>query len=129
ENFQWFNYGLGHYYFFGTHKPGFTDINRKFQRAKVGMPIPPGGSIGTPDEVRSTIRAFHDAGIDQIILLHQAGHVQHEHICESLELFAKEVMPEFADGEEDREAKKMRELEPYIEQAMKRKETLREVAE
>ena len=30
-----------------------------------------------------------------MILLNQAGRNQHEHICESLELFAKEVMPEF----------------------------------
>ena len=30
-----------------------------------------------------------------MILLNQAGKNSHEHICESLELFAKEVMPEF----------------------------------
>jgi len=30
-----------------------------------------------------------------VILLNQAGKNSHEHICESLELFAKEVMPEF----------------------------------
>jgi len=30
-----------------------------------------------------------------VILLNQAGKTTHEHICESLELFATEVMPEF----------------------------------
>ena len=30
-----------------------------------------------------------------MILLNQAGKNSHEHICESLELFGKEVMPEF----------------------------------
>jgi hypothetical protein len=30
-----------------------------------------------------------------VILLNQAGKNSHEHICDSLELFAKEVMPEF----------------------------------
>ena len=30
-----------------------------------------------------------------MILLNQAGKNTHEHICESLELFAREVMPEF----------------------------------
>jgi hypothetical protein len=30
-----------------------------------------------------------------VILLNQAGKNSHEHICESLELFSKEVMPEF----------------------------------
>ena len=29
------------------------------------------------------------------MLLNQAGKNTHEHICESLELFAREVMPEF----------------------------------
>ena len=33
--------------------------------------------------------------IDQVVLLNQAGRNTHEHICESLELFAREVMPEF----------------------------------
>jgi hypothetical protein len=37
-----------------------------------------------------------------VILLNQAGKNSHEHICDSLELFAKEVMPEFrADPEHD----------------------------
>jgi hypothetical protein len=31
-----------------------------------------------------------------VILLNQAGKNSHEHICDSLELFAREVMPEFA---------------------------------
>jgi hypothetical protein len=30
-----------------------------------------------------------------VILLNQAGKNTHEHICESLELFAREVLPEF----------------------------------
>jgi len=29
------------------------------------------------------------------VLLNQAGKNRHEHICESLELYAQEVMPEF----------------------------------
>jgi hypothetical protein len=37
-----------------------------------------------------------------VILLNQAGKNSHEHICDSLELFAKEVMPEFrVDPEHD----------------------------
>jgi hypothetical protein len=37
-----------------------------------------------------------------VILLNQAGKNSHEHICDSLELFAKEVMPEFrSDPEHD----------------------------
>ena len=41
------------------------------------------------------MRRFRSSHIDQVILLNQAGKNSHEHICESLELFAHEVMPEF----------------------------------
>jgi hypothetical protein len=54
-----------------------------------------GGLIGSPDTIRRKLRKFKDSNIDQVILLNQAGKTTHEHICESLELFAKEVMPEF----------------------------------
>jgi hypothetical protein len=35
-----------------------------------------------------------------VILLNQAGKNSHEHICESLDLFAREVMPEFRNDPE-----------------------------
>ena len=38
------------------------------------------------------------------LLLNQAGKNAHEHICESLELFAKEVMPEFVGREPEHQA-------------------------
>ena len=54
-----------------------------------------GGLIGSPDTIRRKLRKFQSSNIDQVVLLNQAGKNTHEHICESLELFAKEVMPEF----------------------------------
>ena len=54
-----------------------------------------GGLIGSPDTIRRKLRKFQSSNIDQVVLLNQAGRNTHEHICESLELFAKEVMPEF----------------------------------
>jgi hypothetical protein len=53
------------------------------------------GLIGSPDTIRKKLRRFRTSHIDQVILLNQAGKNSHEHICESLELFAKDVMPEF----------------------------------
>jgi hypothetical protein len=41
-----------------------------------------------------------------VILLNQAGKNTHEHICESLELFGREVMPEFQHDPEHDEWKK-----------------------
>jgi len=54
-----------------------------------------GGLIGSPETIRRKLRRFETSHVDQIILLNQAGKNSHEHICESLELFAREVMPEF----------------------------------
>jgi alkanesulfonate monooxygenase SsuD/methylene tetrahydromethanopterin reductase-like flavin-dependent oxidoreductase (luciferase family) len=54
-----------------------------------------GGLVGSPDTIRKKLRKFSTSHVDQIILLNQAGKNSHEHICESLELFAREVMPEF----------------------------------
>ncbi|HVY14557.1 MAG TPA: LLM class flavin-dependent oxidoreductase [Rhodopila sp.] len=54
-----------------------------------------GGLIGSPETIRRKLRKFQTSNIDQVVLLNQAGKNTHEHICESLELFAREVMPEF----------------------------------
>ena len=54
-----------------------------------------GGLIGSPDTLRRKLRRFRTSNIDQVILLNQAGRNSHQHICESLELFAREVLPEF----------------------------------
>jgi len=54
-----------------------------------------GGLIGSPETLRKKLARFETSHIDQVILLNQAGKNTHEHICESLELFGREVMPEF----------------------------------
>src|SRR5207245_6725156 len=59
-----------------------------------------GGLIGSPETIRKKLRRFRASHIDQVILLNQAGKNTHEHICESLELFGKEVMPEFQNDPE-----------------------------
>jgi alkanesulfonate monooxygenase SsuD/methylene tetrahydromethanopterin reductase-like flavin-dependent oxidoreductase (luciferase family) len=57
-----------------------------------------GGLIGSPETIRRKLRRFQASNIDQVVLLNQAGRNTHEHICESLELFAREVMPEFQEA-------------------------------
>ena len=51
--------------------------------------------VGSPETIRKKLRAFQDAHVDQVILLNQAGKTTHKDICDSLDLFAREVMPEF----------------------------------
>jgi alkanesulfonate monooxygenase SsuD/methylene tetrahydromethanopterin reductase-like flavin-dependent oxidoreductase (luciferase family) len=87
------------------------------------------GGIGTPDDMRAYLAGFQEAGIDQVIFLQQAGRNRHEHICESLELFTREVMPDFKAEVDAREAKKAAELAPYVEAALKRKKWMRPLAD
>ncbi|HEX3406838.1 MAG TPA: LLM class flavin-dependent oxidoreductase [Caulobacteraceae bacterium] len=54
-----------------------------------------GGLIGSPETIRRKLRKFEQSHIDQVILLNQAGRNSHQDICDSLELFAEEVMGEF----------------------------------
>lgn len=85
--------------------------------------------IGTPDDMRRHLGALRDAGVDQIIFMQQAGRNKHKDICESLELFAEAVMPEFKAELAAREAAKAKELAPYIEAALKRKQRMRPLAD
>ena len=74
-----------------------------------------GGLIGSPETIRRKLHRFKESRVDSIILLNQAGRNTHEHICESLELFAKEVMPEFHGMEPEHQAWKQRVLNREIE--------------
>ena len=74
-----------------------------------------GGLIGSPETIRRKLRRFETSHVDQIILLNQAGKNTNEHICESLELFAKEVMPEFTAKEPEHQEWKRKVLAREIE--------------
>src|SRR6202040_278487 len=84
-----------------------------------------GGLIGSPETIRRKLQRFAESNVDSIILLNQAGRNQHEHICESLELFAKDVMPQFRAREIEREKQKQEELAPYIKKGMARKKAMK----
>lgn len=140
EGFEFFGYALGSLYGFGEHKPGRTNLFKEFRETRNARlaenPIDmtrslsaERGGIGTPDDMRKHLKKFESVGVDQVTFIQQAGMNKHEHICESLELFAKEVMPEFKAREAEREAKKQIELAPYIEAAMARKKYLQPLAD
>ena len=76
-----------------------------------------GGLIGSPETIRRKLHRFAESKVDSIILLNQAGRNQHQHICDSLELFAKEVMPEFHAMEPEHHAWKQKVLNGEIELA------------
>lgn len=123
-----FTYAVRHYYVFGRHRPGYTDISQNLERVgrAIGgeVPIRGGHSIGTPDQIAARLESLAAAGVDQTILLHAAGRMTHEQVTGSLRLFAAHVLPRFAS---DREAKlhaKRGALAPYVQAAMERKQLI-----
>lgn len=132
DGFEFFAFALGSLYAFGTHKPGRTNLWEQYtkmrdaQRAESPVDITNAlsgsrGGIGTPDDLREHLLKFEACGVDQVTFIQQAGNNKHEDICESLEIFATEVMGEFKQREPDREQQKMEELRPYLAAAMARK--------
>jgi len=141
---HFFGYALAHYYVFGTHVPGRTSVWEEFQRdrsafgfdrevaAQTGVELGAQllqeglgslrGAIGTPAQLRELIRGYQAAGVDQLVFVSQAGRTRHEHICESLELFAGEVMPEFAAHADERDRAKADRLAGAVEAALARRE-------
>jgi alkanesulfonate monooxygenase SsuD/methylene tetrahydromethanopterin reductase-like flavin-dependent oxidoreductase (luciferase family) len=141
---HFFAYSLGHYYIFGQHRPGRTELWEEFlaNRDELGFnrtvasqtDIPLAarlfqeglgslrGAIGTPAQIRELMRAYEAAGVDQVILTSQVGRNRHEHICESLELFARDVIPELAEDEVERERAKLERLGPAMDAALTRRD-------
>ena len=138
EGFEFFNYALRALV---THDtiPGRTELWQEFQVQRgnrtqevIEASLKPdyeATGIGTPEDMRSHLEKFQDAGVDQIIFMQQAGRNRHQHICESLELFADEVMEPFAAQCEARERAKAEELAPYIEAALARKRRMQPIAD
>jgi alkanesulfonate monooxygenase SsuD/methylene tetrahydromethanopterin reductase-like flavin-dependent oxidoreductase (luciferase family) len=119
EGFQFFGYALAHYYITGTHVPGQFNVWEDFKRRGPQLTAPTGG-IGNPDEVRANLEKFESMGVDQVIFIQQGGNNRHEDICESLELFAARVLPEFKDRHDARTRHKAETLAPYVEKALRR---------
>jgi hypothetical protein len=58
------------------------------------------------------------------LLYSQVGRNDHDHICESLELFAREVMPEFVERDERASKERAERVAPFVEKALARKREL-----
>jgi len=146
EGANFFGYSLAHYYVFGRHQPGRTDVWSDYQRRRaergydpaavhaaaanadrLGAKVVEGGigglrgAVGTPDQIRAFLRRYEEAGVDQVIFISQAGKNRHEHIMESLALFGRAVLPEFKERDLRAERKKERRLAPITEKLLARK--------
>ena len=140
---HFFAYSLGHFYGGGTHRVGDSNLWQSFgtDRAEHGFareivyanaqPLSVRllqaemgslrGAIGTPGQVTDLLARYEAAGVDQVMFVMQAGRSRHEHICESIELFAREVLPRFADGREEKELAKADRLAAAVDKALARR--------
>lgn len=146
EGANFFGYSLAHYYVFGRHRPGVTDVWAEYQRRRaehgydpeavraaavnadrLGAKVVQGGlgglrgAVGTPDQIREYLRRYEEAGVDQVIFISQAGKNRHEHIMESIELFGREILPEFKERDRRAERDKAQRLAPVVDAVMARK--------
>jgi alkanesulfonate monooxygenase SsuD/methylene tetrahydromethanopterin reductase-like flavin-dependent oxidoreductase (luciferase family) len=146
EGANFFGYSLAHYYVFGRHQPGRTDVwaeycERRSEQGydpeavaaaganddRLGAKVVQGGlgglrgAVGTPAQVRDYLLRYEDCGVDQVIFTSQSGKNRHEDIMESLELFGREVLPEFKERDEKAQRDKAARLEPVLETVMARK--------
>ncbi len=113
--------GLSGAQFFGfsfawSHGPmqhGRDHVFREFRRQQEGANAPEaeepedealrsrlragrrGRFIGSTEYVRQNVRQYEDAHVDMLLFIVQCGDRKHEDVMQSLELFAREVMPEF----------------------------------
>ena len=140
EGFEFFGYALNALV---AHDqvPGRTDLWGEFQArrspdstelriaAAAAQDDTYASCIGAPADARRHLREMRDVGVDQVIFIQQAGRNRHADICASLELFAAEVMPEFAAEEAERQRRKTAELAPFVEAALARKQWMPPLAD
>jgi alkanesulfonate monooxygenase SsuD/methylene tetrahydromethanopterin reductase-like flavin-dependent oxidoreductase (luciferase family) len=145
EGGNFFGYSLAHFYVFGEHMPGSTDVwaeyverrdekgfspeaaARALEEDRLGAKLASEdatglrGAVGTPDQIRDYLRRYEEAGVDQLIFVMQAGKNRHDHICEALELFGTQVLPEFKERDEAATKAKAERLAPVVEAALARR--------
>jgi alkanesulfonate monooxygenase SsuD/methylene tetrahydromethanopterin reductase-like flavin-dependent oxidoreductase (luciferase family) len=144
DGMQFFTYAFMHYYFIGEHHPGTTNLTEMFEEVRhmFGLTRVPDPAVieamnqmdpdlaprleslrrglTTPENLRTMIRGYEEVGVDQMVFQVQVGNTRHEHVCESLELFAREVMPEFAQRRPALDAAKNERLEVAVKDALAR---------
>jgi len=99
-----FVFCLSHYGKHGMAEPGkgnMWQLYQEWRHTPGAQETLKAGLIGSPETIRRRLREFEAARVDQVILLNQTRRTPHEDICASLELFARDVMPEFRAREDE----------------------------
>lgn len=134
----------GYFYSGGVgYEPGVTNLWERFERERVSAGFDRNlvsasidalgarvkgenggtirGAIGTPDQVRDFLRRYEAGGVDEVIFFCQVGRNRHEHIMEAIELFGREVLPEFIERDPGSEAARSERLGEAIKAGFARR--------
>jgi len=129
DGFQFFRYAVNALVA-NEVRPGRSRLWEEYEELRgPDLPTMIAPGIGTPEGYRELAGQFQDAGVDQMVFLQQGGKIEHQHICDSLELFASEVLPAFTADRDERERRKQEELAPYIAAALARKQYMAELSD
>jgi len=118
DGWTFFQFALQLYGKEGPFEPGKVNFWERYQEWKqtpAGKKRTGSELIGSPETIRQRLKELEDGHVDQVILLNQAGKNTHKDICDSLELFAKEVMPEFQNRQSEQDAWKAAVINGEIE--------------
>jgi alkanesulfonate monooxygenase SsuD/methylene tetrahydromethanopterin reductase-like flavin-dependent oxidoreductase (luciferase family) len=118
DGWTFFQFALRFYAKHGPVAPGSVNLWEEYlgwKETPKGQEQRRSGLVGSPETLRRKLRKFEASNIDQVILLNQSGRNSHQDICSSLELFAREVMPEFQAREPEHQAWKRRVLAGELE--------------
>ena len=118
DGWTFFQFALQLYGKEGPFEPGSVNFWERYQEWKqtpAGQHRTGSELIGSPDTIRQRLQDLADTNVDQVILLNQAGKNTHQDICDSLALFAREVMPEFHESHPEQEKWKAAVLAGEIE--------------
>ena len=98
SGWTFFIFALSYYGRKGVDAPGEGNLWAEFQdwrHSEKAQDAFKGALIGSPATIREKLHQYQESHVDQVILLNQAGKTSHQDICDSLTMFAEEVMPEF----------------------------------
>ena len=118
DGWTFFQFALRFYATHGVVSPGEVNLWEQYlvwKETPQGQKQSRTGLVGSPEIIREKLRKYEASNIDQVILLNQAGRNTHEDICDSLELFARVVMPEFHAREPEHQEWKRKVLAGEIE--------------
>ena len=140
---HFFGFSLAHYYVFGDHRPGITNVWDEFQakRADYGFTReiinaddgPLGvkileqgfgslrGAIGTPEQVIELVERYRQAGVDQVIFVQQAARTSTSTCASRSSCSARRCCRTSSTGASSDEADKRERLAEACEQALARR--------